>query len=94
MYVVTVKFELHASEAANFIPLIKQNAQTSLRNEAGCRQFDICVDPENPLHVFLYEIYDDRAAFEMHLATEHFRHFEKISAPMVANKVIRLLDRL
>ena len=93
MYVVTVEFKLHADRAAEFLALIRENARTSLQVEQGCRQFDVCHDPEDPAYVFLYELYDDRAAFEAHLATEHFRNFDQLSRSMVSDKQIRLLER-
>ncbi|MGH6683575.1 MAG: putative quinol monooxygenase [Pseudolabrys sp.] len=38
--------------------------------------------------MFLYEIYDDRAAFEAHLKTAHFASFNRDSEPLVADKKI------
>lgn len=94
MYVVSVEFELQESHVDEFIPLIRQNAETSKRVEPGCRQFDVCIDPTNSAYVFLYELYDDRAAFEAHLATDHFRSFDKMSAAMIRSKKIRFLQRV
>jgi quinol monooxygenase YgiN len=93
MYVVTVEFKLHADRAAEFLALIRENARTSMQVEQGCRQFDVCHDPKDPAYVFLYELYDDRAAFEVHLATEHFRNFDKLSGSTVLDKKVRLLAR-
>jgi quinol monooxygenase YgiN len=36
----------------------------------------------------LYEIYDDRAAFEAHLKTAHFASFNRASEPLVADKTV------
>jgi quinol monooxygenase YgiN len=93
MYIVTVEFEVHPDRRSEFIRLIRENALTSLKIEGGCRQFDVCLDPKHPTYVFLYELYDDRAAFDAHLATEHFRHFDRLSASMVRDKKVRLLER-
>jgi quinol monooxygenase YgiN len=59
---------------------------------AGCRQFDVCVDPADKASVFLYEIYDDRGAFDAHLAAAHFKRFDAAVGPMVASKAVRLLN--
>jgi quinol monooxygenase YgiN len=93
MYVVIVEFKLRADRAGEFIALIRENARTSVQTEQGCRQFDVCLDPKDPAYVFLYELYDDRAAFEAHLATGHFKTFDQNSAPMVLDKKVRLLER-
>jgi quinol monooxygenase YgiN len=42
--------------------------------------------------VFLYEIYDDRAAFDAHLAAAHFKRFDAAVGSMVASKAVRLLN--
>lgn len=64
MFVIVVEFEIVRETAAAFMALIRENAEASLRDEPGCRQFDVCVDETDPASVFLYEVYDDEAAFE------------------------------
>lgn len=93
MYVVIVEFELHPEHGAAFVPLIRENARTTEETESGCRRFDVCLDPKNPAYVFLYELYDDRVAFEAHLATVHFRQFDSATAPMIREKKVRTLER-
>ena len=44
MYVITVEFEIEAAHLAAFLPLMSQNAEASIRDEPGCRQFDVCQD--------------------------------------------------
>ena len=38
--------------------------------------------------IVLYEIYDDRAAFDAHLKTAHFASFNEASAALVADKKV------
>ena len=38
--------------------------------------------------ILLYEIYDDRAAFDAHIKTPHFLAFDEASAPLVADKTV------
>jgi quinol monooxygenase YgiN len=94
MYVVTVDFAIHPQHFAAFLPLVRENARASLEGEPGCRQFDVCTDAARPYSVFLYELYDDRAAFDAHLASAHFRHFDAAVRGMVADKVVRGLQRI
>ena len=72
-YVVMVDFRLKPGTFDRFRKLIVENARASLRDEAGCRQFDV-VDPRRGRgsRCVLYEIYDDAAAFEVHKRTPHF----------------------
>ena len=93
MYVVTVEFVIKPEQMPAFMPLMVGNARASLEQEPGCRQFDVCVDPAKRNTVFLYEVYDDRAAFDEHLATAHFRSFDAAVKDMVAEKRVRTYER-
>ncbi|MCZ0963946.1 putative quinol monooxygenase [Paracoccus benzoatiresistens] len=88
MYAVTVTFTIAQDRMADFLPLMLENAQTSLAEEPGCHQFDVCTDPGLPDRVFLYELYDDRAAFETHLQSPHFRSFDAAVTAMFAEKSV------
>ena len=92
MFVVVVEFRLSDGAAGAFLPLMRIQARTSLDREPGCRRFDICTDAGSPRDVLLYEIYDDRAAFEAHLASPHVRAFDAAVAPLVDEKSVRLLQ--
>lgn len=94
MFVIVVDFKIRPERLAQFMPLMLENARASRETEPGCRVFDVCVDPKDKTTVFLYEVYDDRAAFDAHLATSHFKRFDAAVAPMVASKAVRALARL
>ena len=64
MYVVTVSFSIHAAHYAAFMRAMVGNARTSLQDEPGCRQFDVCESPAEPGKVFLYEVYNSEADFQ------------------------------
>ncbi len=94
MYVVVVDFQIKPERLAQFMPLMLENARASRETEPGCRVFDVCADPKERSTVFLYEVYDDRASFDAHLATAHFKRFDAAVAPMVAGKAVRTFERL
>lgn len=89
MYVVTVEFTVKPGSVAAFRPAMLKNAKASLEDEPGCRQFDVCFAKDNPGACFLYEVYDDRAAFDAHLAMAHFKTFDAEVAPMLEAKVVK-----
>ena len=70
------------------------NAHASATTEPGCRQFDVCTDPQDSTRVFLYELYDDRAAFDAHLATSHFKEFDRKTGPWLVTKIASTLQRV
>ena len=89
MFVVTVTFVVKPEHIEDFAPAMMENAQASLDLEPGCQRFDVCRDPKNPAITFLYEIYDDEAAFVAHKAMPHFKSFDALVMPWVASKEVR-----
>ncbi|MEO8142848.1 MAG: putative quinol monooxygenase [Betaproteobacteria bacterium] len=94
MYVVTVEFDIKAEKLDEFRAQMVANARASREREPGCLQFDVCADPAKPERIFLYEVYAHRAAFDAHLAADHFKAFDKTVAPWIAAKAIRTYTRL
>lgn len=92
-YCVLVEFDLHEGTGGQFMPLMRAQAANSLALEQGCRVFDVWTASDQPGKVVLYEIYDDRSAFDLHLASAHFKSFDVEVAPLVAQKRVVLMDR-
>jgi quinol monooxygenase YgiN len=86
-YVVAVVFIAKPEHRADFRREMIANATASREREPGCRQFDVCESADGA-EIFLYEIYDDEAAFQAHLATEHYKRFNATVTPWVAEKRI------
>lgn len=89
MFAVVVTFEIEPGQFDAFMPLMTENAQTSLSDEPGCQRFDVCTDPGRPGEVFLYELYTDEAAFSAHLDSAHFKAFDAKVAAMIQSKHVR-----
>jgi quinol monooxygenase YgiN len=85
-YAIIVDFRLKPGSQAAFRRLVDDNAIASVRDEPGCRRFDVLEPKGENERIVLYEIYDDRAAFDAHLKTAHFASFNAASAPYVAEK--------
>lgn len=60
-----------------------------MRLEDGCNQFDVCQSPDNEIEIFLYEVYDDAPAFQIHLKSSHFVEFDTQVASMIDEKTVR-----
>lgn len=94
MFAVTVRFQIKQGRQDDFLPLMIENAQTSLKLEPGCHHFDVCTDTDRPGEVFLYELYDDAAAFRAHLASDHFVKFDSMVSSMVADKTVATYSKV
>ncbi len=89
MFAVIVTFRIMPGAMENFLPAVVANARASLEIESECQRFDVCTDPEHPNEVFLYELYNDKAAFDAHLASKHYKAFDRRVADMIAVKDVR-----
>lgn len=94
MFAVVVEFTVKPEHTSAFLRLVEENAAASLNTEPGCKQFDVASDPLRPGDVFLYELYEDAAAFAAHLKTPHFANFEQATADMVAQKSVKTFARV
>ena len=94
MLAVCVDFEIDPESLDSFLLSIQRNAAGSLENEVGCHQFDITQDLQNPTKIFLYELYDDAAAFDLHKKASHYLEFNQLASEMITAKSVRLLKKI
>jgi autoinducer 2-degrading protein len=94
-YVITVAFDVETAERARFLDLVCRNAAASLDSEPGCLRFDVLVPQgDGEPDVLLYEIYEDREAFQAHLDSEHFRDFDTTTRAAVRRKTVQEYELL
>jgi (4S)-4-hydroxy-5-phosphonooxypentane-2,3-dione isomerase len=89
MFVVTVDFTIKPEFVELFRAEMIANARASREREPGCRCFDVAFSEQDATLVFLYELYDDAAAFAQHQRSEHFKRFDAATAPWVQRKSAR-----
>ena len=94
-FVILAEFDLHPGAMTDFLRHVGDNASASVRNEPGCRRFDVLV-PESEAQdaasrVVLYEIYDSPACFDAHLRTPHYQMFEEATKALVSGRSVRRL---
>ena len=92
--VILVEFVVKAGSADRFRELILANAGLSLKDEPGCRRFDVLAAPGDPQRFVLYEIYDDAAAFDRHLASAHYKTFAAATEALVETRSVGRLGFL
>ena len=94
MFVVVVEFTAKTEHAGAFRQRVQQQSRDSLNLEPDCHVFDVCIDPARAEIVLLYEVYTDRAAFDRHLASDHFRGFDAEVRDWIADKQVSIFTRL
>ena len=94
MQALVVRFRIKPGFVDAFAQAIIENARASRDTEPGCRQFDVCRDPQDPGLFFLYELYDDAAAIAAHLQSSHYLRMNDATAGWVDDKQVWRYDRV
>ena len=71
-YVVIARWLALAGSEELVLDVIAQLTPLS-RAEPACRSYQACRSLEEPREFLLFEVYDDEAGYEAHLASEHFQ---------------------
>lgn len=72
MYIIVVTILIKEGHNEEYIEAMLENARGSVNNEPGCHRFDVIQDGGDPNRIWLYEIYDDEAAFKAHTQAPHY----------------------
>ena len=94
MFIVAAELTVEPSDHDRFLPHVLENARLTRTTERGCRQFDVNVDPEKRGAFFLYEVYDDRAAFDSHQASAHLKAFRAAAGSLLRDRNVRFFERV
>jgi len=94
MFVVTVVFTINPDHLDPFRKAMITQAKVSLEQESECHQFDVAYDPTSPQTCFLYELYTDKAAFDLHLESAHFDEFNETVADWVDGKSVKTYEKV
>ena len=93
MLALIVEFRIKQDHIGAFDSALAQNARLSRETEPGCKQFDVCRDSAEPALFYLYELYDNEAAIQAHLASAHYTSMNSQTVDWVASKSVRKLVR-
>jgi quinol monooxygenase YgiN len=91
VFVNAVDIDIVPAEHDNYLAAIKENGAAAAK-EPGCRRFDILNLSSDPNHVFLYEVYENEAAFKAHRETDHFKKYAAATGKMVAKRESRQMS--
>jgi quinol monooxygenase YgiN len=91
-FILAVNIRIKPENVERFMARLLENARAA-REEPGCRQFEVLVDPADRTKVLLFEVYDDPRAFEAHQQTPHFRKYLAEAVPLLASRERQVLQR-
>ena len=79
MFSLVVHMEVRPGRGEEFLAGMAANAEASVRDEPGCRRFDVCSVESDPDRFVFYELYADAAAFDAHRAAPHFADWRAVA---------------
>jgi (4S)-4-hydroxy-5-phosphonooxypentane-2,3-dione isomerase len=92
-FVLVVDFEVQPGKSDEVIKLVTENARSSVEREPGCYQFDVLQVPDDPNRMFLYEVYENEAAYQAHSKSEHIQAFLAKARPLFVKTTVTKLTR-
>jgi len=84
-FVLQVNIQIKPENVAKFMEKVLENARNA-REEKGCVQFEVLVDPNDKTKVMLFEVYRDEPAFETHQAGAAFKKYLAEAVPLLASR--------
>ena len=90
MIVRLSEIEIAPESLDEYVTILQKEAAASVRLEPGVISIFPMSQQDHPTKVRILEIYANRAAYESHLQTPHFREYKAATVKMV--KSLRLID--
>ena len=84
--VLVVSVDVRPEAFEEFLEILRQHAEYSVANEAGCLDFQLLKSVDNPNQVVLVETYADDAALEAHWRSAHMNSYRERTADMILDR--------
>ena len=84
------KITVDTAQLDAYNSLLKEEIEASMRLEPGVLTLYATAEKDKPNKITILEIYADRAAYEKHLTTPHFKKYKQGTLSMV--KDLQLVD--
>lgn len=88
LYVSAVDLEIVPSAMSKFLAALEADGSAMIQ-EAHAREFDSAVGEKDKAHVFVFEVYDDAAAYDAHQKTLAYAKFIGLTMALIKNYNIR-----
>ena len=75
MIILHVTIQVKPEHNAEFLEVVRHDAEHSEMDEPGCLRFDVIQDRDDANRFYFYEVYRDEAALAAHRETPHFKNY-------------------
>jgi len=88
-YLRLAEIEIDPSQIEPYRAAVQEQIEAAIRLEPGVLALYSVADKENPLLVFVFEMYADVDAYKSHLETAHFEKYKATTQDMVRSLKLR-----
>ncbi len=82
------KIEVYPQHLDEYMKYAAEVGETSLRTEPGVLTMYAVQEQDNPCRITILETYANRAAYEKHIASDHFQKYKQGTLHMVKSLVL------
>ena len=93
-FVIWVEFDVKPEAIEKFHAAALDDSTCSVRDEAGCLQFDVLTPTAGGNTFAFYEVYKSKDAFTAHMEMPHFKRFASVADETVVDKRVSELFRV
>jgi quinol monooxygenase YgiN len=94
LYINAVDIDVVPGQIETYLAAIKEVGAATIRTEPGCSEFDITVSQKDPNRVFIFEVYDNAAAVDAHLKTDHYKKYAATVKDIIAKREVHPLSSI
>jgi quinol monooxygenase YgiN len=84
-YVQMAEIEIDPAQLDSYNAAVKEHIETAIRVEPGVLLLYAAAEKDNPSHVRVFEVYQDREAYLAHLQAPHFLKYKATTENMVTS---------
>ena len=92
LYINAVDIDVVPGQLENYLVAIKEVGAAAIKTEPGCSEFDVTVSQKDPNHLFIFEVYENAAAFDAHLKSDHYKKYAATAKDVVAKREVHSLS--
>ncbi len=84
------ELEIDPAQLDSYRSALKEEIEASIRTEPGVNTLYAVAVKDHPAQIRLFEVYTDRAAYQAHLQSPHFKKYKSATQTMV--KSLKLVE--
>ena len=87
-FAILVTIKLAPGKAEEFKPIILANAESAVRDEPNCHQFQVLQSRDDPDTFYFYEVYSNPEDLDSHRQQPHYKRFAEAASALIVKRSI------